>query len=316
MLKLSLIVFSVLLVGCAPTTFTPINTGIPSATLEVQTESPLRFSYGFETTTQLKASQKGVWKLKEGLLPLGIQFYSDGILRGTASKLDETGQFTVEVAKGKDVATRTFRFSVQDVWWVNGAADIDVRNYRVADGFRAESMISVHNDYSLMTEQKKVITEPIDVPDENGFITVEIPIRQKLFDSAIGNVRSLVTSNTNDRLRVVSYNVDNNTLMIAGFAPLAERIISVEYVAEALFALQEYEANNLPFAYTIEIAEPSFYLKPHETKNILVAFEVPKGTKIPLKSFEVNMVAGKAYKESLGVNFVSRGIATWHVTMR
>lgn len=253
------------------------------------------------------------WRLLSGNLPSGIQFDDSGRFSGAATIFGETGTFLVQAASGAQAVVTNFSFTVKDTVWVfPGTIDVD----KFYPGARAEYTIKVHNDESLMSEQKKVTTDETDVPNTEGRITADIRIKQALHDRDITNVRPIKSSNPVDRLRVLSYDSENQTLKITGFLPLAERIISISYTADTLFNVFYEKVGDLDVGSMVQIAEPQFVLSPHETKEVLIVLEMPKDYKPTEKKFEFLIGTGRTLGSKGNLDVQAVNAVRWTVRYR
>ncbi len=311
-----LCLLTMVVMGCGTVEpVTPATEPVPSINW-ITTNPNLDIGWNFQYNKQLDAVVNGCkWKVVSGSLPTGIQLMEDGLLTGVATVMEETGNFSVEARKGQSYGIMAFNYKVIDKIWVY-PSEVKVGNFY--PGARAEYTIKVHNDYSIMSEQKQVTTESVDIPDAQGFISVPIPIRQELHDGSIANVLSLVSSCAGDVLKITGYDKGKNTIQIDGFAPMSTRIISVSYISDSLFTLQ-YEKpseKEIDVSSMVVIMEPKFVLGPHETKEILVALDMPKDAKIDVKQFQFRVVASKGVKTGGGMSMEAAMAITWTVTMR
>lgn len=329
-LAIGCLLVMLLMVGCAtpaatiplvPTPTPPIDSG---ARLTITSEHSISPAVNVDFNKQLTASlPNAIWAIVGGELPTGTMRLSNtGQFSGVATKYGETGSFTVQVVAGSQTAKADFTFRVGDSVWANPAT-ITVTNFH--PNARAEYVIKIHNDDSIVTEQKRVITEQSDVPDADGYITVPIPINQYLHDSSVTNVLATTSSNITDRLRVVSYDNVSRTLTVRGFVPLTDRIIALTYVADSLFTVQ-YDTVDFDVRKFVTVSDPSPILAPHETKEILVAIEFPQGYSptmvdangktVPVKEFMFRILTGRAVATKGNVTVAAINTSTWTVHMR
>lgn len=309
-----------LVVGCAtpaatipliPTPTPPINSG---AALAITSEHSISPAVNVDFNKQLTASlPNALWAIVGGELPTGTMRLSNtGQFSGVATKYGETGSFTVQVVAASQTAKAEFTFRVGDSVWANPAT-ITVTNFH--PNARAEYVIKIHNDDSIVTEQKRVITEQSDIPDADGFITVPIPLNQYLHASDVTSVLATTSNNASDQLRVVSYDNTTRTLTVRGFVPLADRIIALTYVADSPFAI-EYETVDLDVKTLVSISDPHPILAPHETKEILIAIDMPADYAISVKQFSFRILTGRAVASKGNVTLAAVNAVTWVVHMR
>lgn len=312
---LMLALISTLLMACAlpyPALTLPVPEPSSGGSLEIVSEKAISPIVDVDYTRQLIANQTNCnWRIVSGYFPTGsIRLSSSGLFSGIATKYGESGKFTLEVSKGSQVISREFTYSVGDVVWASPAT-VDVSNFH--PGARAEYNIKVHNDDSVISEQKRVTTDSTDVPESDGMVTVNIPLNQQVHDTNVSSVIAIQSSNIGDKLRAVSY--ANHVLLVRGFQPLAERIISVKYVADAMFAVS-YETTTLDVENMVSISDTSFTLGPHETKEILVAIDMPQNYKIDVKQFYFRINTGRATTKQGPLTLSTVNAVTWNVKMR
>lgn len=368
----------VVLSGCAGTPVSPTTeptatvepaatagTAVPTATaeiavpittvgtsIEILTNPNLQFIWNVpyrdppEYSLKLEASVPSCrWEVVSGSPPTGLTLGVDGRITGIASVLDETGTFTAKVTKGRQVGTRVFVYKVIDVVWVTPGT-VNIGNF--SPGSRAEYAFRVHNDYSVMNEQKTVITDSTDIPDSQGFISVPIPVSQKLHNGELDSVLSVVSSEPADKLSSVSYDPEKNMVIVSGFLPLTKRIISISYAADSLFgvtykvlvpngerytelmskvkegtisALEQSELDATKawvgmVTEMIQVKETQFVLRPHETKSVEVAFEMPESFVPGVKQFKFQTSSGRAARIASGAQLNVATAVTWIVTMK
>lgn len=313
-LSVVLALISTLVISCAsPYSLTLTISPEPSSggSLDIVSEKVISPIVNVDYTRQLVANQENcTWRIVSGYFPTGsIRLSSSGLFSGIATKYGESGKFTLEVSKGSQVISREFTYSVGDVVWASPAT-VDVGNFH--PGARAEYYIKVHNDASEISEQKKVTTDNTDVPESDGTVSVNIPLNQQIHGD-IASVIAIQSSNPRDQLRAVSY--ANHALMVRGFQPLADRIISVKYVADAMFAVS-YETTTIDVESMVSISDTSFTLGPHETKEILVAIDMPQTYKIDVKQFYFRINTGRATTKQGPLTLSTVNAVTWNVKMR
>lgn len=314
-LSVMLALVSILVMSCAsplPALTIPSPEPTSSGSLEIVSEKVISPIVNVDYTRQLVANQQGCsWRIVSGYFPTGsIRLSSSGLFSGLATKYGESGKFTLEVSKGSEVISREFTYSVGDVVWASPAS-VDVSNFH--PGARAEYYIKVHNDASEINEQKRVTTDATDVPEADGTVSVNIPLNQQIHDNNISNVIAIQSSNSGDKLRAVSY--ANRSLVVSGFQPLTERIINVKYVADAMFAVS-YETTTIDVENMVSISDTSFTLGPHETKEILVAIDMPQSFKTDVKQFYFRINTGRATTKQGPLTLATVNAVTWNVRMR
>lgn len=311
-----LILLPLVIGGCAPpvdsdTDSTGDESGVPVVT--ISSDPSVVFVWNMPYKKQLFSTPEGcIWSIVAGSLPVGIELAPDGMLSGQASVLDDSGAFTVKAELRGGSAVRLFRYRVEDRVWVTPVT-VNVKNLH--PGARAEQIITIHNDYSVMEDLKKVTTDETDVPDARGFIRVPITLKQPLYQNSDTSVLSITSDNPKDELRAVSYDSSKGVVTIDGFAPLDTRIICISYVANSLFAIQ-YDGSIPILEGYVKFSEESFVLAPHETRNIVVAIDLPDNAVIGLKEFKFKTIVGRAVRTGVSVTVTTAMATTFQVKMR
>jgi hypothetical protein len=313
------------LTGCANTsTAGTVFPDEPVPALEILSPRSIEPIVGIEFPKKLVAGRSAQfnqpakeieckWQIIGGTLPAGLKLNPNGEFSGEATTLGEKGTFLVQASTSTQSVAVNFSFTVKDTAWTF-PGKINVSNFY--PGARAEYVIKAHNDDSIMSEQKKVITEPSDVPDAEGRITADIPLRQLLHNGDTGNVRPIKSSNPADRLQVLSYNAEIQAIKVAGFMPLSERLIIVEYASDSLFSVF-YETVDWDVASLVTITEPQFLLAPNETKEVLVILEMPKNYRAAPKQFEFRVGTGRIVSAgSDRMDVAAVNAVRWLVEMR
>lgn len=288
---------------------------IQDTELNILTTGTLKYALNIPYKRCLEASLPDCeWVLVNGSLPLGVDLEPDGSFDGVAKELGEVGHFTVRAINGDLVDEKQIDFKVIDVPWIN-PAKVTVDNYYC--GARAEQIINVHNDYSVTQQVTKVITEESDIVDEYGYVTWPVPINQKLHNGNISNVLSVVSDNTLDNLKVQGYEdrEDGGAIVISGFYPLTERIIQINYISDSLYSV-DYETYDADVGDWVYIDKREFILEPHETEEVLIALEIPRGVEMDREQFEFRVSIGKAVKTVRGINVANAMVCRWIVNMR
>jgi hypothetical protein len=175
-----------------------------------------------------------------------------------------------------------------DVNWVM-PAEVKIDNFH-EDG-RAECVLKIHNGHDATTETQMFSLTTV-VNDTFGTFILKKP----LGGADPRNVLEVLSDNYQDRLTISEYDADTQTLMIIGFAPSTKRTVTITYSAWSRFLLvykppynlrEGYETPPNEAAEWVTISEPSPVLGPKETRDILVALEMPKGASIPQKKWEL-----------------------------
>jgi len=315
-LSVMLALISTLVISCASPlpalTLPVIPEPASNGSLEIVSERVISPIVNVDYTRQLVANQQNcTWSIVSGYLPTGsVRLSSSGLFSGIATKYGESGKFTLEISNGSQVISREFTYSVGDVVWASPAT-VDVSNFH--PGARAEYYIKVHNDDSVISEQKRVTTDNTDVPEADGTISIQIPLNQQIHDANLSSVIAIQSSNAGEKLHAVSY--ANRALLVRGFQSLTERIINVKYVADAMFAVS-YETTTIDVESMVSISDTSFTLGPHETKDILVAIDMPQNYKIDVKQFYFRINTGRATTKQGPLTLSTVNAVTWNVRMR
>ena len=306
---------SILLVACASPITYPVQaetTTSDGGVLEILNGTHIEPAVDVDFNLQLLATlSHSKWRVVGGFLPTGsMRLSSSGQFSGAATKFGETGSFTIELSNGTQTITRDCTFRVKDVVWVFPAR-VDVGNFR--PGARAEYIIKVHNDDSVTTERKKVGTDNTDVPDAEGFVTVPIPLNQKVHEG-LSSVLSIKSDNPKEALRATAY-TDNKTIVVKGFLPLTERIIEISYIADSMFSVS-YETVDVNVEKWVTISDTSFVLPPHTTKEVLVAVDMPMDAKVNAPEFNFRILTGRAVVAQGPLTFAAVNAVSWTVKMR
>ena len=169
---------------------------------------------------------------------------------------------------------------VDDAWII--PAQVNIANFFA--GARAEYSLQVHNgnDEVERSQAWMVGTEPEEttVP-----FTLDWPL-------AAGD-RTKVTvqsDNGDDNLTPLSYDDETREIVIEGFAPDQARTMTLSYPAWTEFAVYYRYPNRVAEGYSypddktddwVIIADATPVLAPKETRDILIAVELPEGTVTP-----------------------------------
>jgi hypothetical protein len=299
------------LVGCVSPIVATETLSLTSQNLNLQilTETNFVFTIGIPYEYQLESSIPADWYLMDGELPNGLQLKNDGKLSGTV-KTNQKGYFTVEARKDLSAVSKTFGFTVLDSIWIY-PSEITIDNFY--PGARAEFTIKIHNDDSVVTEQKTVTTDETDLIDASGFVSVDIPVNQALSNGDIKNVTSMVSSLTSDTLSVVSYDSEKHWLKVSGFVPVTKRVITINYISDATFMVYSENGNwMVDTSNMVDIKEKTFELTPNSTKEVEISIEMPKDYVPSVKQFTFCVKSGKfiKYKSDIQTNIELEVICT------
>lgn len=176
-------------------------------------------------------------------------------------------------------------------FWVSPAI-IEINNYHTnADPDKTEAIVRVHCSNQPRNEYTKWLVETYDHETE-----VEFKLKAPLADYDTDRI-SLVSSDLNEEIKLISYHPATNTILVGGFLPNSKRYVEVRYPAYTRYIVRPVEPykNNLydgcdmpPESYKewVYIDQPLFILKPGEVKNVSVKIDVPDSTVIESDRWE------------------------------
>lgn len=178
--------------------------------------------------------------------------------------------------------------------WIS-PAKVDVGNFHV--GARAEYSIRIHNGNDENTQIEKIMVGT-SVNETSGTISLKYPLANGDITQA-----SITSDNSKDNLSVVSYSENDKGLTINGFEPNSSRIISIVYKAWTEFQVKYRVPNSTTSGYVkapseangwVIITNTSPVLRPKETKDVLIALDVPENAVMPDKQWEfwISVVQG------------------------
>lgn len=186
----------------------------------------------------------------------------------------------VTVGCSSPVETPALAPPEDDAWII--PAQVNIANF--FGGARAEYMLQVHNgnDETERSQAWMVGTEPEEttVP-----FTLDWPLAAG--DSTRVEVES---DNRSDKLAPLSYDDDTRELVVEGFAPDQSRTMTLTYPAWTEFAVYYRYPNRVAEGYNypgdeteewVIIADATPVLAPKETRDILIAVELPEGAVTP-----------------------------------
>lgn len=213
-------------------------------------------------------------------------------------------------AKAGEVDTVYWENKLMDNTWMS-PAEVDIGNFY--PGARAEWEMRIHNGNKFTTEKYSVTTDP-------GETTVPIKLKQRLQDGNIANVTILASDNSRDKLEAIGYK--DGALIVQGFSPNDARIIVITYRFMAQFMVKFSVPSNTKEGFVsatseaqdwVIIVDATPVLAPKETRNIMVALEIPKDAKVPFSRWEFWIIA---YDTSQSGQVTTQLASRWCVTMR
>lgn len=172
-----------------------------------------------------------------------------------------------------------------DVSWIS-PGKVVVGNFYA--GARAEWVMIIHNGGGVIVEEKLVISGTNDP-------MVEVILKNPLYMDSIENVLSVTSNLTDDILIIGDYNPSKRALTINGLIDNAERIIEVRYRTYTDYLVQYRHPDNVEVGYFgppentgdwLIVSDPTPVLEPFETREVLVALEIPKDAEIATPKWE------------------------------
>lgn len=160
--------------------------------------------------------------------------------------------------------------------WIS-PAKVEVGNFYPSA--RAEWSIRIHNgnDETTQIEKKLVGTS---VGETSGTIQLKYP----LADGDTSKV-SISSDDSKESLFIIGYDTITKSLTIIGFIPDSSRIITIVYKAWAEFSITYRQPNQTTGDYLkapvevqswVIVADATLIFRPKETKEILVALDMPE----------------------------------------
>jgi hypothetical protein len=169
-----------------------------------------------------------------------------------------------------------------DMTWLS-PAKVYITDFRPDN--RAEWILTVHNGNKTIREERYVTTEPNETE-------VTISLNHIIYDD-IDDIR-LESDNNADNLEVTGIAGDDS-ITISGFIPAASRIIVIEYPYYSKYNIS-YRLPDQPLEGYVNapeqaqdwviITDSTPLLAPDETREILVAVEMPADAVIEEKNWE------------------------------
>jgi len=183
-------------------------------------------------------------------------------------------------------------------------------------GGRVEWHLTVHNgnDEMAQTQDWAVTTEPNET-------AVEFILAAPLLGDATDAIRDLTSSLSTDRLSIAAYDPAALRLTIDGFQPDSRRVVSLSYIYGAQFHVWAERPHTPKTGYApateemldwVIVSEPHPVLASHETRDIIIAVEMPKDGMAPAKWEFWVVVAPDGGAGMVKVQLASR----WLVDMR
>lgn len=199
----------------------------------------------------------------------------------------------------------------KDVTWIS-PAKVMIGNFHA--GARAEYPITIHNGNSIQNERKVIETEV-------GETTASIPLNMRLHNSDLASIINLYSDNTKDNLQAQSFSNIGNSLTISGFNPADTRIMTIVFTPDTMF--------NVGFSYPdwaeinyrnaikdvcdwIVVTDPTPVLAPFETRDVIVAIDMPVEAVAPMSQYEFWIIITQQQTGTVQTQLASR----WIVTMR
>ena len=237
------------------------------------------------------------------VVPLNPQLTSE-------PKLNTTTDF--KLASVNTQIDEDMEIKLMNQTWVS-PAEVKIGNFY--PGARAEWMLRLHNGNgaSPQTEMKSVMTGL----DET---TVELQLKKPLADASI-SAAAITSDNRKDILVITAYNPVTQSLAVAGFAPDAKRVVTITYQAWTAFFVDYMVSDTArpgaalapkAAADWVIIEDSTPVLAPKETREIMIALDIPAAATVPYKVWEFWTVAGETSNAAIQTQMATR----WLVNMR
>lgn len=169
-----------------------------------------------------------------------------------------------------------------DTTWLS-PGKVEVGGYY--PGGRAEWNVTIHNgNIDDITDAKMVTTEPVETK-------AAIPLKSRPY----GDIKNIqLKSDIDELLKPVAYDIDKQELTIDGFKPDVSRRLDITYPCYTRFVIDCRAPDHPLEGYTsypinnswIVIADKNPELSPGETRDILIALDIPEGVNIDPAKWE------------------------------